>query len=209
VVGRGPVALSELRAGDRVLDGSPQGSALFIAHMHVESIEEQNNCAHLVSITPNGGSSPLKATPDHYIFVTRRGNTAAIHVRADAVLPGDVVAVVASNGSAIPTMVESVAHITECTELIAPLTDSGQLVIDSILASCYSDILLDSGFFAALPAHYVLTARHTAMTPLIWLGLVAPELASARSAHALHWYVRGLFSLKKIVDFGLAVMGLS
>ncbi len=177
VAGRGRVRVDELREGDMVADGSAAGHSAFVTYLHADLHRE----TAFVALHVAGLDRPLVLTGEHLVFVQRRDSAEEMEaVRADAVRVGDVVA----RGNGTRAVVERV-ETRKQTGFVAPLTASGQLVVEGVVASCYADM---NGLGQ--------TVSHTAMKPLVWLSKMFPALSRQATSHTeIHWYAQVLVKL--------------
>lgn len=112
-----------------------------IAFLHVDFSTKSN----FIELTISG--NVLTLSPEHLIsIVTRLGSK---FVSADSVKPGMFVHL----GSSQHGLVSNVS-ITEKTGFIAPLTNSGSLIVNNVLVSCY--------VYHPMYSHYV---SHLALLP--------------------------------------------
>jgi len=175
VYGRGFVPVGQLRYGDLVEDGSTQGGSPFIADLHTET-----GLHVFVEIAALSGSVVLRLTDSHILYVVDPATGTPRGVRADDVVIGDVVLHVSRNGSTQEVAVESVTLAADMG-LHSPLTQSGRIVVDGILASCFADSL-GLRDLSDVDSVYLL------YQPLVWLYHAFPGLARLRGPSVLHWY---------------------
>ena len=154
VQGRGATSISALTPGDMVR--TSEGYQPYIGSMHDAGVEPT-----LVLTIATGRSVEL--TPDHLI------KTEAGFVRAATVSVGTNVATVTEDGK---ESMRPVLHIaTGSSQVAAPLTRSGTVIVHGVVLSCHAAIL----------SHAVANA---VLAP-VRLGIVSD----------VHAYVRGLVSL--------------
>lgn len=80
---------------------------------------------------------------------------------------------------------------------VGPLTRSGRIAVEGVVASCYADVF----------GHSDATA-HTAMQPLLWLSRVFPALAEQPAGHTdIHWYAQILVQLVEMGDRAASRLG--
>lgn len=140
----GRVALRRLRAGDLVHTAA--GLEPVVDFMHSAAVSAQ----HMLKLTHARGS--LTVSPSHLLF--KADGTA---IPAHAVVVGQALS---------PGVVVSEISTTEAKDFFAPMTTSGTLVVDDIMASTY----------AAVPAHAV---GHAAAVPLRYLAAASASLSAA------------------------------
>lgn len=120
VQGKGPVAMKDIQAGDMVMvDGSRFEPIYAMGH------RQENQMAAFVKISTTKES--VEVTPEHLIPVVGKAHP----VRADSVEVGDYLFAV--DGERRVTKVGSV----EKQGLYDPLTPSGKIVVDGLIASTY------------------------------------------------------------------------
>eukprot|EP00928_Gymnodinium_smaydae_P039874 TRINITY_DN2714_c0_g3_i1.p1 TRINITY_DN2714_c0_g3~~TRINITY_DN2714_c0_g3_i1.p1 ORF type:complete len:457 (+),score=77.10 TRINITY_DN2714_c0_g3_i1:120-1373(+) len=130
VEGRGAVPLSELEIGDPVLVQRSSGELMFeplLGFLH-----STKGPSRFISIQHAGGE--LRASANHLIFVA--DGTSKI---ASQISVGDEVLAVADGSSEKPTpsTVLSVSVVSGEAGMIAPLTMTGSIIVDSTVASAY------------------------------------------------------------------------
>lgn len=162
----GRVALRALRVGDAVEVAKPDGSRGFEPVVFFDH-QVDGDTATFVRLALADGSA-LELTPGHFIPVGA-SLAKAVYARAAAVKAGDLVLVLpAGADSATPVAVEAVASVTRAG-LFAPVTTSGVIVVDGVVASTYSDWVLDGLFdFLGMPnklhaAYHIVHAPHRAL----------------------------------------------
>jgi len=170
------LAMSELRVGDEVLsvmaDGSV-GTSPVVAFLDKQTNTAASLGAGFVQIQLAEGRS-LTLTPEHLVFkVDREANSqqqegmlieftsSAVAVAADSIKAGDALWLVAEEGEDTaqkiePSVVLSVVPVIS-DGLYAPLVSTGMLLVDGVVASCYSHA----------KSHEL---AHLAMTPLRWFS---------------------------------------
>ena len=75
--------------------------------------------------------------------------------------------------------------------IVTPLTGSGRIAVDGVVASCHAE---------AMQQGYSHDAIQRVMAPLVWLSYVAPQLAAGTSqTTGLHWYPRMLVGVRDII----------
>lgn len=163
------IPMSELRVGDEVLavmaDGSI-GTSPVVAFLDKQTSTPAALDAGFLQLQLAEGRS-LTLTPEHLVFkVDRDANTregpldfasAAIAVKAQHVQAGDALWLLGAGASGVePSLVVEVLPVRS-QGLYAPLVASGKLIVDGVVASCYSHA----------ESHDL---AHLAMAPLRWFG---------------------------------------
>ncbi len=165
-----------------VADGSAAGYSPFVAYLHADSKAD----AMFVSVHVDGLSSPLLLTPEHMLFHATSELGALEAVRSDAIAVGDYVSVTSSN-TTTRARVTTVGRTWQ-RGFVAPLTESGQIAVDGVVASCYADV-----------TGHTHDVAHTAMKPLVWLTRMFPALARQSAGHSdIHWYAQVLVRLVRM-----------
>lgn len=149
--------LSRLSVGDTVLSFDDSSATLrhdrIIAFLH--SAETGNGNTTFVQFSVAGGTT-IMLTRDHLIYVSSNNNASAGDIRprfAGQVVRGDYILTADGNASVVRREVVGVDAVYFDAGLYAPLTSSGNIVIDDVIASCY----------AAVKSHRL---AHLAMAPL-------------------------------------------
>ena len=125
VLGKGYVQMSNLEIGDAILTGiSKQEHSPVYAFGH----HSKNAKATFYQITTTKDGSPLEMTGEHLVFVQGKVNP----VRADSVQIGDILLGNSGSGAAV-----SAVSMVEKKGLYAPLTASGSLLVNGVVASSY------------------------------------------------------------------------
>ncbi len=150
------VAVSQLKAGDRVLTADSTGSLLY-EDLFLWSHAIPQTQATFVSITTEQGKV-LRLSPGHFLHVDTVGNL----VTAQDVRPMDSVFVVCPDLSIMrKERVVSVERVVG-RGLYCPHTTGGSLVVDGVLVSCYTDLLPP-------------TIAHNALAPVRFLYHTLPD----------------------------------
>jgi hypothetical protein len=113
--------MKSLEVGDLVHDGDNFSRVLSLMHLD-HDIEVEYMQIHL----DDALDSPLEITPDHFLLVDDRQT-----VRAGDVKVGDMM------GDGLVTSIETIKR----HGLYAPATESGQLMVSGVPASCYINLL--------------------------------------------------------------------
>jgi len=120
VQGKGFISMDALRVGDYARAGDDKFSRVFsFAHLNEELDMD------FFQISAEGLEAPLEITDRHFVFVSGKA------VRADNVKVGDMLG---------NNMVSDIRTIKR-TGVYAPITESGDIMVSSILASSYVSFL--------------------------------------------------------------------
>lgn len=176
VVGRGRVAMADLRVGDVVAVGGGRPASPVYAFSHADASAESmfvslTTRARPAVVAGGGGSAaeapwavPLRLSPGHYLPVN--GRLAA----AKTVVVGDTLFAGAAGAPATVTVVSRVAG----RGLYAPHTADGGVLVDGIRASCYTTAV-EPRVAAAL------------LTPVRWAVALAGASAGQAVERAVEW----------------------
>lgn len=136
-------AMRDLRVGDQVAVSSPTSAAggpvafepvLSLSHADPKAL------ASFLTLTLEGTSKNITLTPGHLVHVQKSGGIGqswANPVEASRIEPGDRLLV--HEGDRLePRRVAAVERAVEREGLFNPHTQSGTIVVDGVLASCYT-----------------------------------------------------------------------
>jgi hypothetical protein len=128
VLGKGPVALNDLRINDKVLtDGTAYEPVYAFGHRNA-----YERVKFLQIFTSNSNESPLEITAKHLLFLAGKANP----VTAESIQVGDALRTAHSNNAVGTSTVTKIVTV-EKEGVYAPLTASGNLVVEGIVASAY------------------------------------------------------------------------
>lgn len=193
-----PMALLEV--GDKVQVLKADGSISF-EDVYFFDHQVGGGAHEFVRLALAGGAA-LELTGGHFVPVGS-SLAAATMKRARDVVPGDLLLTLARGGAASAEEVASVTRVTKAG-LFAPVTASGTVVVDGVVASAYSDWVLDPLFDAFGAAQKLPAAMHIVHAPL----RLAYSLLGARAMRALSPIVAGVAMLDAAqiaAGLGLAV----
>jgi len=200
--GRGPIKIKDLRVGDQILAGEASTGALFfspfIAHLHLEVATH----AKFLVVKAEGTQSVLHVSQEHLVFAARAGATGASMepLLARDLRAGDQLNRVGCDGELYQVEIASITTAS-LEGLYAPLTQSGTVVVDGFLCSCYADAFPTAG---VLPWLQRLTSSHAvvhgALLPLrlsrSLLGLSdGSGQGEANPPEGIHPYCRALMAI--------------
>lgn len=140
VSSRGRVPLEDLREGDEVLVERRAGELVYepvLGFLHAVSGKPSANNAYL-TVTHSLGELRLSAT--HMVFVADAGMSGRSDKLAAELEVGDNVFAVAlgSSDTIAPSKVLAIRHDAGSHGMYAPLTPSGSVVVDGVVASNYA-----------------------------------------------------------------------
>ena len=138
VQGKGLISMDSLQIGDFVSAGNDHFSRVF-SFIHLDRNDEED----FLQIHADGLKTPLEITPDHMVFVKDAP------VRASQVKVGDML------GKSKVSEVKSIKR----RGVYAPVTESGDIVVSGVLASCYAAVLSHTPFNQHFGAHAFFSVR--------------------------------------------------
>lgn len=183
-----PIAIGSLNIGDFVVAESEPGRAVVydqvvgFIHRDPDAKGEYLNVQH--------ESGHLLISPKHLLFVD--GHVSRIQKFAEGLVPGDQLATALGTTS----RVLSVRRERDGRGWYAPLTTSGTIVVDGVLASNYANV---RAHHAAHAAFFPVRAYKMAATTLAATLGVAPSTTPA----VLHPFAAALWSLEALMPQAL------
>ena len=187
--------LSDVAVGDEVLTINPKTGEPAFSPVITFLDRDPKEVRQFYVITTEAGQA-LTLTPTHLVYATTSDDlevkvndlemtsddlTLFEAVYAKEIQEGDLVLVQTSRGQLRPARVASV-EMRVLTGVFAPLTSSGNLVVDNVVASCYA--VVDSQWVA-----------HAAFAPLRLMSSVWPQ----DQKNGINWYAQALYSLAEVV----------
>ena len=183
------VSMANLRVGDKVLSCA-RGGTLVFSQVYILGHAENDVILPCVKICTS--KSCICLSPGHYVFVSGETDSVMTPVSAQNVKCGDKVYICRSaheSADQLESMeLETVIDIqsTICRGMYAPFTETGTIVVNGVLASCYVDLLPPS-------------VSHLMLWPVRKLYEVCPGLCSILSYGRfdgiplwMHWCVKTL-----------------
>jgi hypothetical protein len=137
VRGRGAIPVATLAVGDNVLVESAGGKLTFapvLTFLHKVG-PNSATCLHK-SVTVLHTHGTFQASWNHLVFVISE-NGVREDVTASALRPGDQLLIQSNATALIPSPIISIRSETTCGGMYAPLTSSGAIFVDGVLASNY------------------------------------------------------------------------
>jgi hedgehog protein len=181
--------LSELEVGEKVL--AEEGGKLVYSEVLMFLDREERERRRFLRVMTSSGAE-VKLTPSHLIM--RRVGTGTEAVFAGRLSPGDTL-LVRREGSLVEDAVLSIVSLEE-EGVFAPLTRSGTLLVDDVLASCYA--VIESQSIAHAVFAPIRLYDNAAEALLRFYRLISRPLSSwsgqtLRSKHVhtqigIHWY---------------------
>lgn len=156
-------AMRDLAVGDRVMVLKADGSAAF-EDVYFFDHQVDGGSNEFVRLALTDGRA-LELSSGHFVPV---GDSlaAARMTRARDVTAGATVLVMAAGGKAAEPVLVDAVSIVHRAGLFAPVTSSGTVVVDGVVASTYSDWALDPLFDALGLSHKLHAAMHVVHAPL-------------------------------------------
>jgi len=151
----GMKTMRDVRIGDRILamvdDTVFYAPVLFFAH------RAENDWAQFYRIETSTGEA-LKLSADHLIYTSDcKPESLMKRVYAKNVAIGDCVFVLSKENKLEPVAVREVTQVYD-VGVFAPITSSGTIVVNNMLASCYTGFLADIHQIAVTLLSWMLTA---------------------------------------------------
>lgn len=169
--------MSELKVGDQVLviDSKGGGFSAYFDTVYNFMHLERNKAANYMHIYHSGSSQPIAISDNHLIYRANDGEA----VPASMIKPGDQLffANVNTNQIQLVTVVHMVNNVA-MTGVYAPLTFSGNIVVNQVLSSCYAQ-------YGEIKSHKV---AHAVMKPLRMKG----KFMSARKECSMEYTKEGI-----------------
>lgn len=207
VKGRGPICVVNLQTEDLVLTGDADSSSLtfspFIGHLHFETAVVDEYIAIETTMDAKAGSR-LTLSREHLLFASSSRDGRAIAVCAGEVRQGDWLCRVSCDGDLQRAQIIKVST-TRLQGRICPLTQSGTIVVESSLCSCYVDPFVENAPAWLRRLATTQEVAHTVLLPLRLMAGLGVPVQDARSADdtqetqkGLHPYLRKLMALPAV-----------
>eukprot|EP00929_Paragymnodinium_shiwhaense_P108049 TRINITY_DN74382_c0_g1_i1.p1 TRINITY_DN74382_c0_g1~~TRINITY_DN74382_c0_g1_i1.p1 ORF type:complete len:676 (+),score=146.02 TRINITY_DN74382_c0_g1_i1:129-2156(+) len=138
VLGAGLTTLDRLRTGDYLLTESASGALQYapvLGILHAVPEQTFEEASGFLGVSHSRGE--LRLTKNHLLFVKRRGDSIA-HKLADELRVGDELLLRDAAGSLRESKVLEVRLDAGRAAMYAPLTSTGTLLVDGVLASSYA-----------------------------------------------------------------------
>ena len=177
VEAKGKVLMKDLQLGDKVYTGSEYDLVYAFAHRDMDATVD-----FLQIYTHGLVGQPLQVSGNHMVFIHGKSNP----IRAIDIAVGDTLQNSSGNGSVV-SRIETV----KSKGLYAPLTVSGKLLVDDVVASSYVAVLgTDREFVELAGVTLPIThssAGHTFSTPLRLMCMtVSPKICEWKSEGGMH-----------------------
>lgn len=186
VAGKGSVAMKDLTIGDLVMTDQQYQPVFGFAHL------EPSRMAEFLSIEMASNGKPLEITSEHLVFM-QEGNA----VRADSVKVGDMLR--GTEGAVTVTKIEKVFK----QGLYAPMTPSGSVVVEGIVASNYVSLQHGQDQIVAKGGAIMSQHRgiHMAMSPLRMLCMgVSNSFCNTDNEQGMPAYVHRGIALARFAE---------
>ncbi|XP_011205345.2 protein hedgehog [Bactrocera dorsalis] len=195
--------LRDLNIGDRVLTMDAAGQPVYseVILFLDRNLEQVENFVQIHTV----GGATLTVTPAHLVLVWHPTEQRLEYMFADRVQENDYVLVHDQYGRLSPQRVQRL-KVAHRPGVVAPLTRTGTIVVDSVTASCYAVVNSQK------LAHWGLAPMRLLATMRAWLPdsndvtqVQAKSVAGNSTVSAttrtkgIHWYARFLYALKDMV----------
>jgi hypothetical protein len=187
VAGKGWVQMKMLQPGDQVecfntaLNTTCWSPVLSFLHREPEKLAQ-----YLVIQYhhPSHGYGTITASHDHLLYLVEQGEMVA----AASLVTGQHL-VVSKDGQLITVEVTQSSD-TVAEGVYAPLTSIGTVIVDGVVASCYTAV------------GHSQQSIHKAFKPLRMVGDVNPSLAAHKGGETsdIHWYAKFLRGIQRVVE---------
>lgn len=182
------IRMRELKLGDRVETMDNHGQIAFSeVLMFLDHIPGLSGVLYYVIITDKPYSR-LALTGSHLIFTKDcNSSTKQLTVKHAKFVDAGECVVVAHESNLVYAKIQEI-RLERRTGAIAPLTAYGNIVVDSVVTSCYA--MIDDQELA-----------HLAFSPVRFVHQYAPSFLNTDSVrqNGMHWYVRLLKKINSIV----------
>lgn len=182
------IPIKDVKPGQRIQAMDDQGNLAFTEVLLFLDYKPWAQNVSYLYIETEKPCKRLTLTKNHLIFYKSRAEGPVEAKIAGLVNKGEYV-IVEDDGVSVPSRVRSIM-ISESDGMIAPLTRQGNLFVDGVLASCYSEVT----------DHNI---AHMAFTPVRLLHHYAPglfkKLDITAQQNGLHWFPRFLIWLNRIL----------
>lgn len=155
---RGTLTVAELRVGDRVLASVGDGKLAYESVLSFLHVQQSTDPLESFTITHEHGS--FRASPAHIIFVAEAGSWSSKLV--GRLHEGERVYVAGEPGSqwdSTSSRILSIKRGTSRTGMYAPLTSSGTIVVDNVVASNYASPSMHKSLPHSLAHLFLLPVR--------------------------------------------------
>eukprot|EP00929_Paragymnodinium_shiwhaense_P100011 TRINITY_DN619_c0_g1_i4.p1 TRINITY_DN619_c0_g1~~TRINITY_DN619_c0_g1_i4.p1 ORF type:complete len:385 (-),score=34.04 TRINITY_DN619_c0_g1_i4:73-1059(-) len=161
VKGSGRTAMRDVRLDDEVLVKHPDNTLAYEAVQGFVHAVRNEEAEHLVVRHEQG---ELHLSANHIVFVAGEARGERLDKAASAVAPGDVLTIPENKAT---SQVLSVRRDSSSSGMFAPLTASGNLVVDGVTASTYAVASLDTSVqHAAVHASFFHSRVHARLGQL-------------------------------------------
>jgi len=164
VLDKGPVAMKYLNIGDKVLNGSSKTYEAVYAFAHLDFTAEADFLKISTSVIYQ--DSPFEITSEHMVFVKDGKDGKSRAVRAGSLQVGDIL----DGGVSGAITIAKIESTSRKDGLFAPLTASGTILVNGVVASNYISLQPAGNEYPVLANDLALpisqhTGIHIGMTP--------------------------------------------
>jgi len=155
VLGQGPTRMDHLNVGDKLLTSQGHYSPVYtFSHKQVPA-----KGTYLQILTDDmHQNNPIEITANHFLYVFNEGLKTTELKLAQHVNVGDFLV----TATGLPSRIRSIRTLTGKHGLYAPITVSGDLLVNGVLASSYTSVDSLDGFISNQMLHWL---SHGTMAP--------------------------------------------
>lgn len=175
------VRMNELKIGDKVETSNTQNGQIVFSEVLAFLDYKVNLTIDYVVIETDSPPAKLTITESHLLYkLNKQTQQGSISVHARDIKAGDYV-YVRGNGTGLTLAQVTATRRIRAKGAYAPLTESGNVLVDNVLSSCY----------ALVQDH---TLAHWSFAPFRLLARFYPDFASGgEQTEGMHWYAKLLY----------------
>lgn len=188
--------LSELQIGEQVLTWDSESGELRYSEVLMFLDQNPTEKRKYLEIHTKLGHI-LTLTASHLVPRTKTNETSLTEYKevfANAIEVNDIVLIKNDQGDLIPDKVKHIKYVRR-TGVFAPLTYTGTLIVDNVVASCYAVINSQKTAHLALaPVRWYYNLK------LFFIGNTYKEISSRTKSinKGIHWYAKFLLDVSRI-----------
>lgn len=187
---RGTVPVAELRVGDRVLASVSDGKLAYESVLSFLHVQQSTEPLDSFTVTHERGS--FRASPAHIVFVAEAGSWSSKMV--GRLQEEEHVFVAGEPGSqwdSTPSRILSIKRSSSRTGMYAPLTSSGTIVVDNVVASNYASPSMHKSLPHSIAHLFLLPVRIYHKLGLAFFFQPVWERLCSASDTTKNWYCHG------------------
>jgi hypothetical protein len=186
VFGRGIVQMRNLQVGDHVLTSSRGRLPEVFEPVYAFGHHDPHKPAKFIQIYRNSSTyPPLEATAEHLVFLYGKSNP----VPSGSIQVGDTVLLGHEGSAATVTQI----HMVERLGIFSPLTPSGTIVVNGVVASTYNSLQSyaeeEGGYFATIYSNQDLIHLVNAPFRLLCMGVSSTLCLMEDPEDGLPYYI--------------------